>query len=438
MRERRYTDPEGNNALNYYKSALAQEPANGEAREGLQRVAAVLQERVASALEGHRYEEATRTLAQLRSVRPDDPAYNVFDAAIADARIRKALDEGDVARAGDLLKQAARTGAVTPQSQARWQTELDRQQSTARAEKLAQLVSLRIRQGQLLEPAGDSAKYHLGQLRRLPPEPRRLAELATTELQQAYLNKLRDAMVKSQRVEIDRWKTEARALGVSAAELSAVQRDVAARSVVAESKQEAAKTAQLVQERIADGRLLEPAGDSAMFHLNALRGLDGSASAVSASERALSAKLLEQGRSALSEQRTDVARTHAAASRGLGVNLDAVAALERDIAAAGSAKPPAESAQQYRLKRTRYVAPEYPKAALKQKLNGNVRLRLAVNAEGKVSEAAVVQSTPPGVFDEAAVVAARKWRFEPIGKKDSGAEAVINVDIVFKPEGATR
>jgi TonB family protein len=406
MRERRYTDPENRNAYGYYRSVLAQDPANGEAREGLERVAAVLQERAQASLEQQRWDEAGRTLAQLRAIRPADPAVARLESALLDARARS-------------------------------QAETDRRQTEDRARQLAELVGQRIRQGRLLEPANDSARHYLAQLRRLPGDPQR-AEAATTELQQAYLGKLREALAKSQRTEAERWKVAARGLGVTATEIAAVQRDVTARTAVSESKQEGARLAQRVQERIADGRLLEPAGDSAVFHLNALRALDPSASIVTSTERALVGKLLEQGRFALAEQRLDDARTHAAAARQLGVDADAVTAFERDIANAGASGGTASPRPTPRLVRTRYVAPEYPPAAFKQGLAGSVRLRLAVDADGRVSEALVVQATPPGVFDSAAATAARKWRFKPIGEKGSDARATATVDMVFKPEDAQK
>src|ERR1700681_2072721 len=54
MHERRYTEPAGDNALLYYRSAAAADAANGEARDGLQRVAGVLAGRFEEALSGGR------------------------------------------------------------------------------------------------------------------------------------------------------------------------------------------------------------------------------------------------------------------------------------------------------------------------------------------------------------------------------------------------
>ena len=438
MRERRYTDPAGDNALGHYRSVLAREPDNGEAREGMQRIAAVLDARVRAALDGRRLEEAARTLEQLRALRPGDAAVAQFDRTVADARIRAALEAGDATTARALLRGAVESKALPPEAAAPWQAELDRLQANARAAQLADLVTLRIRQGRLLQPPGDSAKHHLGQLRRLHGEPRDLVDNATAELQQAYLTRWRDAVSRSQRAEAERWKSEASALGVKPAEFSAMQREITARATLGDAKKETTRLAQLVADRIASDQLLQPTADSAVAHLAALRAVDASGSATANAERALSRSLVEHGRGALEQRRLDLARDHAAAARQLGVDLETVAVLERDIAAAGASVRAVEAPPPPKPVRTRYVAPDYPKAALAEGLSGKVRLRLTVNAEGKVAQAVVLQSTPPDVFDAAAIAAVRKWRFKPLGRNDSGVEANAFVDVVFQPEQAQK
>ncbi len=404
MRERRYTDPAGDSALDYYSSVLAQEPGNGEAREGLQRIAAVLHERAQSSLAEQRIDEAAVTLTQLRAIQPDDPALAELDRKVTAAQAAAAL-------------------AVS---------------EAARAEQLARLVSARIRAGKLLEPAADSAKHHLAQLRRVPGDPQQLAERATTELQQAYLKKLREAVAQGQRAETERWQAEARAIGVGATELVAVQREASSRSIVRQAQQETDKLASLVQQRIDEGRLTEPAGDSALFHLDALKSRNPSSAAIAPIERALSDSLLARGRAALADRQVYRAQANVAAARQLGVDRDGIAALEREIAAASAAatataKVPAPAVE---LKRTRYVAPEYPRDALQAGLSGEVRVRITVQADGRVKDAVVERATPAQVFDAAALAAARKWRFKPIGDDDSGVEAGAVTTIVFKPQDA--
>lgn len=57
------------------------------------------------------------------------------------------------------------------------------------------------------------------------------------------------------------------------------------------------------------------------------------------------------------------------------------------------------------------VAPQYPRKAAINRLEGEVILTATVTHDGRVIEPGVVQSDPPGVFDEAALAAIAKWRF---------------------------
>lgn len=59
------------------------------------------------------------------------------------------------------------------------------------------------------------------------------------------------------------------------------------------------------------------------------------------------------------------------------------------------------------------VKPVYPMDARRRGISGQVTLRLYVDAEGGVREVQVQAAEPVGVFEEKAVEAARKWRFEP-------------------------
>ena len=55
---------------------------------------------------------------------------------------------------------------------------------------------------------------------------------------------------------------------------------------------------------------------------------------------------------------------------------------------------------------------EYPPEARDKKIEGYVKVAYDVNADGTVSNARIVESDPPGVFDEAALKAVRTWRFK--------------------------
>jgi protein TonB len=57
-------------------------------------------------------------------------------------------------------------------------------------------------------------------------------------------------------------------------------------------------------------------------------------------------------------------------------------------------------------------SPRYPALALRRQLEGEVTVQFTIQPDGRVSEPRVVGSNPPGVFDEAALVATRRWQFE--------------------------
>lgn len=362
---RRYTDPEGDNALAYFRAVLAQEPDNDEAREGLQRIGAVLDERLQSELAQRQLNDAAATLAQLKLIRPGDAALAGIDTKLAEAQIAAALDAGNLERASQLLRQASQLGTLPEPAAAHWRDEIARQGDT-RAQQLA--------------------------------------KAAAVELQQALVARTRE---------------------------TAVPPTAAAQPILSQSE----RLSQLVEARIRDGRLLEPSQDSAVAYLNALRATDPAGSAVAAGTRSLSDALLQAGRTALADRNFDAAQANATEARRLGFNPAEVDTLERAIAAA-RAKPEQRQLSPGELKRTRYVPPEYPKDALTRGIAGEVRVRITLDADGKVKAAAVVNSSPADVFDKAALDAVRRWRFKPLAGGNPDAEATVVTTIVFRPDDA--
>ena len=57
-------------------------------------------------------------------------------------------------------------------------------------------------------------------------------------------------------------------------------------------------------------------------------------------------------------------------------------------------------------------SPRYPIMAQRRKLEGQVVVQFTIQADGSVAAPRVVSADPPGIFDEAALVAASRWRFE--------------------------
>jgi protein TonB len=60
----------------------------------------------------------------------------------------------------------------------------------------------------------------------------------------------------------------------------------------------------------------------------------------------------------------------------------------------------------------------YPLEQFRQKTEGDVQIAYSLDSAGAVTDARVVKSTPPQVFDEAALESFRKWRFTPMLDKN--------------------
>ncbi len=79
----------------------------------------------------------------------------------------------------------------------------------------------------------------------------------------------------------------------------------------------------------------------------------------------------------------------------------------------------------------RAIEPDYPVEADRNKLSGTVRLQLKVEADGRVSDVEVVNSTPPGAFDESAIRAFRNARFEPAQKAGRPVRALVMIEVEY-------
>lgn len=56
---------------------------------------------------------------------------------------------------------------------------------------------------------------------------------------------------------------------------------------------------------------------------------------------------------------------------------------------------------------------QYPESAMKKHIKGYVVVNLLIDVDGSIEAAKVLQSSPPGVFDAAALSGIRSWRFAP-------------------------
>jgi TonB family protein len=113
------------------------------------------------------------------------------------------------------------------------------------------------------------------------------------------------------------------------------------------------------------------------------------------------------------------------------VSRSKVAAVMAALAVAGtvgtcySGAQTAQSDELLRRAKSR-VQPSYPELARKMNISGTVKVEVTVSPNGSVKEARIVGGHP--VLANAALDAAKKWRFEPAAAESTGI-----IDFKFDP-----
>jgi len=82
------------------------------------------------------------------------------------------------------------------------------------------------------------------------------------------------------------------------------------------------------------------------------------------------------------------------------------------------------------------VPPRYPRRAQLDGISGWVRLEFVVNPDGSVRDVTVVEAEPrKGVFDQEAIRALSRWRFQPQFRDGEPVPALATIVIKFNLEG---
>jgi TonB family protein len=81
-------------------------------------------------------------------------------------------------------------------------------------------------------------------------------------------------------------------------------------------------------------------------------------------------------------------------------------------------------------------SPNYPEAARKARLAGQVLLWVTINSEGVVTDTVVVKSDPPGYgFEESAQEAVAQWRYQPATCDGQSIQISQVVSVAFSTNG---
>lgn len=170
----------------------------------------------------------------------------------------------------------------------------------------------------------------------------------------------------------------------------------------------------LFNQRLTQGRVLEPPTDSAKFYLHQLVQADATHPSTVLARQALAGRALDEARAAVLRRDLTGARRWLTEARAAGSDEGSVDAVEQDMTAAqDNTQRAAEIVSAGSLELAHYVPPTFPASALARGLSGWVDLQFVVRSDGSVSDVLITGAEPVGIFEQAAVDAVRKWRYEP-------------------------
>jgi TonB family protein len=336
------------------------------------------------------------------------------EAAAAIETARKAGVEGS--RMAFLTAQLAKSREQLKAAQARPQAvPRVRNSPPAEVDRVAPLLDLavqRMREGRLLAPDRDSARFFVQEALRLDPT-NSAAQEARRSLGSRLLTEVRSAIDRRD-FSLAASLIEGAAGLAAAADLESVQGLLAA----ARKQADVDARVQLLKnanDRMLEDRLIEPDNDNAKYFLLNLRRLDPGNPGLAAAMQDLGSRLVAKARRALALEQYDAARSWLDEAAQLGIASAEANSAQRDLDAAVAKRASlAMMVPANQLTLLKSVQPAYPSRATLSRTEGWVELGFTVTETGQVKEVVVHAASVPGVFDEAAVKAVSQWRYKPV------------------------
>ncbi len=469
--------PPAENAADLYREALRLSARDPRAVSGLEQVIDRLLADADAQLQAHHLEAAQQLADAARSISPNHPRVAFLSAQIGAQRERLVLSKaqraaagGDVSSALAVLDDASRGGEhrSTLVDEARQQ--LAQKQVDARVIDFLGRARDALAAGAVLQPPEANARFFVESARALAPNNPQVqqarAELATRLLAEAH-----QAVTAGNAEAAEAWIAAAAEAGADATELETL-RTASAQQRGAVRADSTARLETLFNQRMSQGRVLEPSGDSARYYLEQLAQAEPASSATLGARTAFETRLTDEARAAVHAQDFPAARRWLGAAHANGASPAVISAVEAELAAAQdgvarAAAPPVAAAaapaaapispataeapatrppaaatgagsgfvSASELTRTRYTQPKFPPLASEHGVEGWVEVQFLVRKDGTLGDVTVVGAEPVGVFEESALDAVRRWRYQPIMRDGQASEqrARIRVRFAVKP-----
>jgi len=309
-------------------------------------------------------------------------------------------------------------------------TELRRRHQEFDIENFVKLIDIRLQQDKLIEPSGDSAVYYLGQAR---ADGARAVALQgrSQEINKRLAQTVRAAIDQKRFTDADRLLADLRGYGVPASTVAGLQHELAAARAPQAAAPAQPNYLDLAQSRLAQGKVTEPDNDSALFYANQLRATEPKNSSLPRLSGAVQAQILTQARAALDAGQPAKAEALLQMAGGLGASAD-LDALNTRLAQVKQPAAGMPAVTEASLTRIKGIELDYPREALRNGTEGWVELTFVVTAEGKVTNIKVVNSSPRGVFETAAVRAMSRVQYNPMTPGGKPIAVTSGLRITFR------
>ena len=433
--------PPGRSAADLFRQVLAKSPGQAQATAGVDKVVNALLGLAEKAILEGKLDDAARDIESAKVLHPDNVRIAFLSTQLGKERERLMLTKARAAAAsGDLGKALAAldsSGEGNAPSGAGLVAEarraLEAQQVNERVRDLLRLAGERLRSGSLTEPASDNARFYLESARALAPRDpgvQRLSEQLTSRA----LTDARAAMARGDLAAASRAIRSASDVGVPASDLDPLRAQLAAAQTNSRAA-EVGRLSALVSQRIGQGRLVEPANDSAKSYFTTLLQSEPNNPTVASLRAPLGRAMLGEARDAIGRSDFPAAQRWIGEAESVGTPASEVAAVTADlIAARDTLQQRAQIVGAGALTRLRTVEPSYPREAKANNVTGWVDLEFTVTTKGVVSDIRVTGSQPASVFDIAAVEALNKWRFEPVQRDGVAVDQRARLRMRFQIE----
>jgi TonB family protein len=216
----------------------------------------------------------------------------------------------------------------------------------------------------------------------------------------------------------NRWLQNAIELDIDRTQIATMRADIDA-ARIGNERADRARLLVLANQRIAQNRLFEPKGDSALHYLDMLRAADPQFEGLADTSALIASKSVAEARAALAAGNLDRADAFLRAAADAGGTTAEITDLSAKVMSARVMRPAAVSTPEpavlpeNKLRRTYFTAPTYPARARERGTEGWVDLEFTVTRDGTTQDAVVRAAEPAGIFDRAALDAVKRWRYEP-------------------------